>query len=135
MHKYLDVFQVISCGPIPEDVMRKFKTGTPEWRKHMADTMKEEMSQPEVYWWLSFCDPDLPKGNQFKGVIVVKAHGLTDALTKCNAMMINPGGEVSGFEIPDSEEARTRLVPEVLNRLISLEEMIKLGWEPYSTRE
>jgi hypothetical protein len=108
----------------------KAKTGTPEWRKNMAELMKEEMEQPEVFWWLSFCDPDKPTGSQFIGVIVVKAHGLTDALTKCNAMMINPGGEVKGFEIPDTEETRKRLVPEVLNKLITREDMVKLGWEP-----
>lgn len=110
--------------------MKNFESGSPKWREAIAELMKQEMNEPENFWWLSFCDPDKPPGTQFLGCIVVRAHGLTDALTKCNAMMINPGGEVKGLQIPDSEEVNLRLVPAVCNRLLSLKEMIDLGWEP-----
>lgn len=95
------------------------ETGTPEWRKRIAELMKEETTQPEMYWWLSFCDPDKPAGSQFLGAIIVKAHGMTDALTKCNTMMINPGGEVQGVAIP--EEANYLIKPEDVNKLLSKE--------------
>lgn len=102
----------------------------PVLRSRMAALLKEEMNQSEDYWWLSFCDPDKPEGTQFLGAIIVKAHGITDAITKCNAMMINPGGEVKGMPIPITEETQKRLTPDVLHRLLSVQDMVDLGWEP-----
>jgi len=93
--------------------------GTPEWRKKMADLMKEEMNEPECFWWLSFCDPDKPEGSQFLGAILIKAHGMTDALTKANVLQINPGGEVRGVALP--EECNEFIRPEDVNKLLSKE--------------
>src|ERR1700723_220414 len=93
------------CGCAYFDVVKNNgspQSGIPVWRKKIAEMLRDEMGDPEEYWWLSFCDPDKPKGTQFLGVIIVKAHGITDALTKCNAMLINPGGEVSGLTLPDT---------------------------------
>lgn len=128
----------------PGEVGRAFEFSTAEaiksltnleFRERIAILMKEELSEPETFWWLSFCDPDKPKGTQFLGCIVIRAHGFTDALMKCNVLGINPGGEVKGTAIPDTEEVKARLVPEVLNKLLSMRDMIDLGWSPVTERE
>lgn len=49
-------------------------------------------------WWLSFADPDLPRGRQFLGVVVVRADDMKDAMQKAWRLGINPGGEVKGYE-------------------------------------
>lgn len=81
-------------------------------------------------WWLSFCDPDKPEGQQFLGVVIVDvnerdktlgefgaaairaSHGLppltdpTDqwmsaAIAKSHRLRINPGGECVGHRVDD----------------------------------
>lgn len=49
--------------------------------------------------WLSFCDPEKPSGEQFKGVIISRTLGMMHALERANALGINPGGEVACQEI------------------------------------
>lgn len=53
-----------------------------------------------TYFWLSFCDPHKPEGSQFLGVILIKGYGFMDAVSRCNMLGINPGGEVQGYELP-----------------------------------
>jgi hypothetical protein len=86
--------------------------------ERVKEQMTEEMGQPEGMMWLSFAD-DAAEG--FKGVVIIRAHGLTDALMKCNVMKINPGGEVSGHMIP--EEYWDRCPLEVQNKLLSKVEL------------
>ncbi len=45
-------------------------------------------------WWLSFCDPDRPKGTQFLGACMVWAISPVSAVIRCHALGINPGGEI-----------------------------------------
>ncbi len=50
------------------------------------------------FYWLSFCDPDLPKGTQFLGAVFTQANDFIAAVRKSHALGINPGGEVQGHE-------------------------------------
>lgn len=69
--------------------------------ERMIGMLEEELaSGTDAYWWLSFCDPDKPTGQQFIGIIIVKAKGFTLAVRRTHSLMINPGGEVQGCEIP-----------------------------------
>lgn len=81
-------------------------------------------------WWLSFCDPDKPEGQQFLGAVVVDvdeidvaraepaatalraAHGLpplteaddqwmSGAIGKTYRLKVNPGGEVASMRLDD----------------------------------
>jgi hypothetical protein len=85
--------------------------------------LKEEAQEPEAWWWLSFCDPDLPEGSQFLGGIFTKARGFVSAIQKTHDLGINPGGEVKGAgPIPDevanaSPEGRKHV--ELADRLLS----------------
>lgn len=73
-------------------------------------------------WWLSFADPDRPKGEQFLGVAIVRASGMGPAVTTAHVLKINPGGEVQGVEIP-----KTLAPPdEWIGRLLSREEIVDL---------
>lgn len=109
------------------------------------------------WWWLSFVDPSRPADDRFVGVAIVETtldeeenalaiatdmraqHGLPApdlgecgivAATQAAARLgCNPGGEVSGFPIPEEEE--WRLPPMVLrNRLLTMVEMEMAGMDP-----
>ena len=57
-------------------------------------------------YWLSFCDPARPEGQQFLGGCVVD--GVVDMVSATKlawALGINPGGEVNGVEIPPERDA------------------------------
>lgn len=49
-------------------------------------------------FWLSFADPDLPKGSQFLGAIVIQAFSFPEAVALTHTMGINPGGEIASIE-------------------------------------
>jgi hypothetical protein len=73
--------------------MKYWKLG--EFQNRVKEVITEEMKEPEKWFYLSFAD------SSFKGGVIIKAHGITDALMKCNLLQINPGGEVFGVEIPN----------------------------------
>lgn len=70
-------------------------------------------------YYMSFCDPNKPQGQQFLGAIVVyDIDNVGDGATKAHILGINPGGEVLGGEIPED-----KIVPdEFCNRLLSADE-------------
>lgn len=72
------------------------------------------------WWWLSFCDPNLPQGNRFLGVIVIEAMDIKDACDRAWDMKINPGGEVLGYEL--SKSFLEAIKVEDRQRLLSKEE-------------
>jgi hypothetical protein len=78
-------------------------------------------------YWLSFCDPDKPEGQQFLGVVVIDvseedaaaakpvidvlfprhdagAEWIAAAQRKCWQLGCNPGGQVAAFEKPAAYE-------------------------------
>lgn len=67
-------------------------------------------------WWLSFCDSDRPKGQQFLGVAIVCAHAFTEAITAAHVLGINPGGEVQGHAIPPDKLVPSQWVERLLTR-------------------
>jgi len=76
-------------------------------------------------YWLSFADPELPKGSQFLGVVIVRSNDFITAVAYTHAKGINPGGEVRGVEFPDD----ARPIPEdMIDCLLSYEDIeTKLG--------
>lgn len=67
------------------------------------------------WFWLSFADGDRPKGQQFLGVIVVRALYFELAVARTHELGINPGGEVAGMEIP----AHVPPPDEMLDKLVA----------------
>lgn len=73
--------------------------------------LAEEKDNPPVLWWMSFCDPGKPTGQQFLGVVIVEAPGFVHAHQKSCALGINPGGEIQGMLVDGvAEEYRDRLL-------------------------
>jgi len=64
----------------------------------MLDMIIAEQANPEAWWWLSFCDSNLPKGEQFLGACIVRARGFISAIREAHKQGCNPGGEVEGLE-------------------------------------
>jgi hypothetical protein len=52
-------------------------------------------------FWLSFCDPDLPEGQRFLGVVIVRAKTFEDAVFISWKRKINPGGQIAFFSSTD----------------------------------
>lgn len=79
------------------------------------------------WWWLSFADGEKPKGEQFLGACLVQGATLPDAIKEAWRLKINPGGEVMSGELGGYPVD----VPEKwANRLLSHEDMVKMGMEP-----
>lgn len=90
--------------------------------KAMRDSLKRaKESNSKQTWWLSFCDPDKPKGSLFLGVIIVEAVDFVDAHCKTQFLGINPGGEIQGIDITENAH---KVKPEYKNRLLSKEEAL-----------
>jgi hypothetical protein len=73
-----------------------------------------------MLFWLSFCDPERPEGEQFTGVALVEGDGAThdealrDAIRHAWATGCNPGGEIQSILVDAmldsmSNEQRVRL--------------------------
>jgi len=69
-------------------------------------------------FWLSFSDPDKPRGFRRMGVIVTDGRDGVDAVNRTHGMGINPGGEVLMVALPDQPR-----VPDAWrDRLLTVEE-------------
>jgi hypothetical protein len=97
-----------------------------ECKDRVAELTREELLQPEVWHYLSFAEE-----HQFNGAVIIQGHGITDCLSRCNRLQINPHGEVLAVVIPDE-----MLPPEEFrNRLLSKEEVVKCWPDAKSLRE
>lgn len=47
-------------------------------------------------FWLSFADPNAPKGSQFLGALIVEGESFLDAVQNAHKLGCNPGGEAIG---------------------------------------
>lgn len=98
-------------------------------------------------FWMSFCDPEKPSGQQFLGVSVVEvsdaeaaaekteldakfprhregAEWMAAATRKAHRLGCNPGGEIGFVEIPSAELHRFLATPrDVLLQKAQLEEL------------
>jgi hypothetical protein len=98
-----------------------------QFSKRAAELFLQEMKQPEQWHCISFAD------EVFRGVVIIKAHGLTDAIVRCHVLQINPGGQVIAMPISDEIIA---LVPEAdRNRLLSREDVQRIWPDAKSIRE
>lgn len=70
-------------------------------------------------WWLSFADPQRPKGSQLLGVALVRADNFPLAVLAAHFHKCNPGGECAGVECP--AELADVLKPDEIGVLISPE--------------
>jgi hypothetical protein len=95
------------------------------FRNRVAQLLAEELDSPEQWHYVSFAD------KVFKGAVVIRVHGITDALLKINALRQNPGGEVLCVPIPRDK------VPEAkfCNRLLTKEEVSEAMGESKSLRK
>lgn len=75
-------------------------------------------------WWLSFVDPNRPRGRRGIGVVLVEADSFQDAMQRAWVTGCNPGGEVEGHEMPIDRmpnERRVRLARAPRNTLLDRE--------------
>jgi hypothetical protein len=61
-------------------------------------------------YWMSFCDPAKPKGEQFMGVALVEAETEAGMMTQSWLTGCNPGGEIQFVEIPVEDLPNDRRV-------------------------
>jgi hypothetical protein len=71
-------------------------------------------------WWLSFVDPELPRGRRNLGVALVEGENILAAIPEAHRLGCNPGGEVLGFLVP--EDVDVRIGPQWRNRLLTSSE-------------
>lgn len=113
---------------LPVDPWENWQEGDPEPEIPSGLTMGEWRDGD--WWWLSFCDPNRPAGQQSLGVAIVRPsewspglqalasemrevvghprpadwtpgdRGLVGAISMANRLKLNPGGEVAGVPIP-----------------------------------
>jgi len=80
-----------------------------EFQDRLKVALFEEWGQPLCWWYLSFAD------KEFRGVVVVEAHGIVSAVMRTHELGINPGGEALGMALPPGEEP----APEFRDKLLS----------------
>ena len=93
-----------------------------EFYKRLREIHDKESQNEEHLIWMSFADPDLPKGQQFLGAVIIKARGLAQATVLTHTMGINPGGEILSMDIPND----LFITDFWQNRLLSREECEEL---------
>lgn len=81
---------------------------TEAWRSRVLDVHEQDLEIAQqfdgpIWFWLSFCDPEKPAGQQFVGVSLVEARSMPMAITVAHQRGCNPGGSVSSVMIPESE--------------------------------
>jgi hypothetical protein len=81
------------------------------------------MTDEIPWWWLSFCDPDRPEGQQFIGVAIVCGWTIQEAVTRSHLLKVNPGGEISFAQMPPERVPR----PEFCNCLMDYAELAASG--------
>jgi hypothetical protein len=94
-----------------------------ERRKRFNQMREREALGPDSCWWLSFADPDKPKGQQFLGVAIVRAPGFVSAIELANSLGLNPGGAVQGTEIDPAD-----IFPAHFRKLLSRKELVDAGY-------
>jgi hypothetical protein len=76
-------------------------------------------------FYLSFCDPERPKGQQFLGCTIVDALSPVSAVREAWARSVNPGGEVAIVELDIASSADLpQEVKSYFNRLVPREEAL-----------
>lgn len=103
------------------------KLGTKKWKQRVAEVLRSELQQPEVWQYVSFAD------EVFRGVVIIKAHGITDAVTKIHALNINPGGQVICLPMPN--EMLAQVHESDRERLLTKEDVLRIWPDAKSIKE
>lgn len=82
--------------------------GDEEWHRRMAVCMAQPITG---WWWLSFADPDRPKGEHFLGLCIVPGGNPVQAGQIAWALGCNPGGQVAAYQLDSTPR------PEFVGRL------------------
>lgn len=82
---------------------------------------------PGTWLWMSFADAHKPKGQQFLGVLLIKAENILEAAKQAHARGLNPGGEVLATPLPSpmSPQMYATIAP-YLGRLLNAAECAEL---------
>jgi hypothetical protein len=78
-----------------------------------------------TFFYLSFCDVERPKGQQFIGATVVEAEDEEGAIERATALGINPGGEAAIVRLTCERLPEDRA--NYLDRLVPREEVMADG--------
>lgn len=97
------------------------ETNDPEARRD--ELLAEEASNEPFLLWMSFADPDKPKGQQSLGVIITRTKGLMHAVQWTHILGINPGGQIMSYPVPDDGTIKQHH----LDRLIQKAELEAAG--------
>lgn len=99
--------------------------------ERFAQIFAQESREPLEWYWLSFCDPHKPEGEQFLGVCIVCAHGPMSAVKTTHHLKINPGGEVRIYTIgnQDPGEFKNKLLNKAGVALLNEFRLKKFGGE------
>lgn len=112
---------------IAMDCLDKAESVDKDWKERIAEVARQELQEPETWHYVSFAD------KVFHGAVIIMAHGVTDALSKCHRLNINPGGEVMWILMPDEIIAQ---VPEAdRNRLLTREDVQRIWPDAKTIRE
>lgn len=88
-----------------------------------------------TFFWLSFADPNKPKGQQFLGGTLIEVPigghpGVIAAVQRAWDLGINPGGEVASFELAPGGELGLppKRVAADLRTSGAFEKLVSLEW-------
>lgn len=88
------------------------------------------------WYYLSFCDPGKPEGEQFLGATVIEADNHFLAVPVAHRLGVNPGGEVKFIEIPISSSSELPLeAQKYVNKFVPSEIVMSEGASPMSDLE
>lgn len=74
----------------PEQAPGRVAVTDAERDTRLAAVHAKELADGQLAWWyLAFTD-----GPTFRGAVILEAHGILDAIRRCHALGINPGGWV-----------------------------------------
>jgi hypothetical protein len=85
----------------------------------------KEIEGQMSYYWLSFCDADLPEGEQFLGACLIAADDVDEAIRKSHRRKCNPGGEIACVQIDAKHEPNIGKFK--LNHLYSKRELVDMS--------
>lgn len=79
-------------------------------------------------FWLSFCDPKKPEGEQFLGVSIVEAPHFTLAAPTAWTLGCNPCGEVQITELPPDVDFHASWLGRLIDRATIAKHDTLEGW-------